>query len=630
MKKTALLLAALAALTLAAYWPVTDHDFVAYDDDIYVTANRHVTGGLTAENVRWAFTSFGYAANWHPLTWLSHQADVSLFGPRPGPHHLVSLLLHTAGALVLFLALRGATGAAWPSAFAAALFALHPLHVESVAWVAERKDVLSGLCWALSLLAYLAYVRRPGARRYLLVAACFALGLLAKPMVVTLPAVLLLLDFWPLGRWGLPGRSTPRGAALLLLEKLPLALLAAASSVVTYLAQQSGGGLVMSGHYPLAARLSNAAVSLVSYPAKLLLPVDLAVLYPFREQVPLLQAGAAALLALGITLLALRQARRRPWLAVGWLWYLVAVLPVIGVLQVGFQSMADRYSYLPSIGLFVLAAAELRAAARRRHRAAALALAAAAVLLCAVAARHQVGFWRDSETLFRRATAVTRSNWLAENNLGTALLQKGRLDEAIEHFTAALRVNPGYARTRVNLGDALLTRGKGAEALAQYEAALALDPSFSLARYHRGRALIELRRFDEALVDLRATLAQHPESADAHATTGVALLELGRPDEALGFFQAALRLDPGAVLPRLNMGLVLFNRGETAAVARLFREVIRLDPARPEAHLMLGRIAEREGRAPEAAASYREALRLRPGFAEARRRLERLEAAPGR
>jgi tetratricopeptide (TPR) repeat protein len=640
--KNLIILAALAVVTLLVFWPVIGHDFVNLDDDRYVTANRHVRGGLTGEDIRWAFTSLGYASNWHPLTWLSHMLDAQLFGLKAGPHHAVNLLLHAAATLILFLVLRLATGAVWPSAFTAALFAVHPLHVESVAWVAERKDVLSGLFWMLTMLAYIWYLRKPGAGRYLAMTGCFVLGLLAKPMLVSLPLVLLFFDWWPLNRFTPQGLFAARGRLIpglgrtppsadfgLITEKIPLFLLAGGSAAMTYLAQQRGGALALTGYFGTGTRLANAIVSVNRYLGRLIVPKGLAVFYPFAPDLSAGEVAAAALVAAGITLACLLAARRLPMLLTGWLWYLITLIPVIGIVQIGFQSMADRYTYIPYIGLFMMIAWGVGAASRRFPRQSAV-LAAGGILVLALlsaAARHQVAFWGGSITLFERAVSVTKDNWLAENNLGTVLQQNGRIDEAITHFTKALAIQPDYGRARVNLGSALLAKGRTLEAIPQYEEALRLDPGFYLAWYNLGIAMTRERRFEAAAADFRKAIDYSPEYADAYGNLGAALFNLGRYDEALETLREALRLDPSSAFSRYNMGLTLYRKGQTDQAATSFREVIRLAPGRVDARYMLGLLAE-EGRKPdEALAWYREVLRLSPEYAEARAGLERLSGA---
>src|SRR5437660_12724311 len=503
----------LAVATLAVYAQVAGHGFVSYDDPDYVSGNPYVRAGLTRAGLSWALTT-GHAGNWHPLTWLSHMLDCQLFGLRPGAHHLTNVLLHTANSLLLFVLLRGMSGALWPSAAVASFFALHPLHVESVAWVSERKDVLSTLFWMLTLLAYWRYTREPSLRRYLPVLVLLALGLMSKPMLVTLPLVMLLLDVWPLGRLPLaapeggdtpcversarrqevrPGshpraRKARRSEALprarratwppglrLVLEKVPLVALAAASSVFTFVVQLHGGAVAPVDALPFQARVANALVSYAAYLGKMIYPAGLVIFYP-RVPLPAWQVAAAGLALVAGSLLVIRLAPRRPWLLVGWLWYVVTLLPVIGLVQVGDLAMADRYTYVPLIGPFIMLAWSAAEIVRRRPAWRSTVAASAGVLLagCAVATGLQLRYWRSSMTLFEHAVEVIPDNYVAHLSLGNALAEQGRLDDAIAHYSAALRVKPDLATAHGNLGVILARQGTPEEAGAQYAAALPL------------------------------------------------------------------------------------------------------------------------------------------------------------
>lgn len=472
-----LIAAALCVLAVAVFWRTADFGFVAFDDPRYVLDNPHVLAGLSWSGVRWAFST-SWAANWHPLTWLSLMLDVQVFGPDPGWMHRVSLLWHCADTVLLFLVLRAATGSTWRPALVAALFAVHPLHVESVAWISERKDVLSAFFWLSAMGAWVRYARRPAVGRYLLVAVAMALGLLAKPMVVTLPAVLLLLDVWPLGRAD-PERPWRSWAPGLLLEKLPLLALSLASSAMTLAAQSGGGAVAASARLPLAARMGNALVAWVWYLWKSFWPTSLTAFHPHPAMSPAgipawKVAGAASLLA-GVSALAWRERRRRPWLAAGWAWFLVTLLPVIGLVQVGRQGMADRYAYLPIVGIFAMAAWSLPAASAPTRLAIA-AVAAAAVLALAVAARAQVETWRDTASLFSHATAVDHDNWLAWGNLGLWHFDRGRRDEALRAFLEAVRSAPWDADGWANVAACHAAEGRWGQAADALERAVALRP----------------------------------------------------------------------------------------------------------------------------------------------------------
>jgi tetratricopeptide (TPR) repeat protein len=584
-RQSLLIALVLVAATLAAFWRVGGNDFVAYDDATYVTGNAHVRAGLTAAGVRWAFTS-REAANWHPLTWLSHMADVEVLGLAPGRHHAESLLLHALNAVLLFLVLGGATGALLPSAAAAALFALHPLHVESVAWAAERKDVLCALFWLLTLGAYVRYARRRTAGRYLVVVALFSLGLLAKPMLVTLPFVLILFDWWPLGRLLPPGRAAAgppaQPAAALLAEKVPLLLLAAASSWVTLLAQQAGEAVVSAGNLPLVARFANAAVAYGTYLSKTLWPVGLSVFYryPAAAPAPLLWGAALALLAAG-TALVVRGRRTAPFLLVGWLWFLGTLVPVIGLVKVGAQFIADRYTYLPLVGIFIAAAwgGAVLARGGRGRQAVLGGAVAAALAICAALTWAQVGVWRDSRSLFEHALGVDPDNWLAHNNLGTVLTAAGSLDAAAAHYRAALRVKPDYETAHYNYANLLVGAGRLDEAAAQFREALRLSPRYAEASDNLGALLLRQGKFEEARRQFQATLEVSPDLPQARNNLGVALQKLGRRAEALPQFAAAVQLDPGFFRARVNLGLALAEFGRLAEAAEQLAAAERLDPA---------------------------------------------------
>ena len=594
----------LAVATLAVYAQVAGHGFVSYDDPDYVSGNPYVRAGLTRAGLSWALTT-GHAGNWHPLTWLSHMLDCQLFGLRPGAHHLTNVLLHTANSLLLFVLLRGMSGALWPSAAVASFFALHPLHVESVAWVSERKDVLSTLFWMLTLLAYWRYTRQPSLRRYLPVLVLLALGLMAKPMLVTLPLVMLLLDVWPLGRLPLAapeGRDTPRversarrqdvrpggdprarkarrSEALprarraawppglrLVLEKVPFVALAAASSVVTFVVQLHGGAVAPVDTLPFEARGANALVSYAAYLGKMIYPAGLVIFYP-RVPLPAWQVAAAGLALVAGSLLVIRLAPRRPWLLVGWLWYVVTLLPVIGLVQVGDLAMADRYTYVPLIGPFIMLAWTAAEIVRRRPAWRSMVAASVGVLLagCAAGTGLQLRYWRSSMTLFEHAVEVIPDNYVAHLSLGNALAEQGRLDDAIAHYSAALRVKPDLAKAHGNLGVILARQGKLEEAVAQYAEALRLNPDLPETHNNLGAALAERGRIEEAIAHYDRALRLKPDYPDAHTNLGMALAAQGKIDLAIAHYAEALRLDPDHPGARFNLSRALAARGTAAA-----------------------------------------------------------------
>lgn len=521
-KRQAGVLLALILLTGIVFSPVAHFDFVNLDDDVYVTANAIVQKGLTPEGIAWAFTTM-QVSNWHPLTWLSHMLDCQLFGVRPGAHHMVNLILHVLAASALFLVLAQMTGTFWNSAFVAALFAIHPLHVESVAWIAERKDVLSGLMWMLTLAAYAQYAQRPGWTRYLLVIFFFVLGLLSKPMIVTLPFVLLLLDYWPLRRFDVSNWvGSIRTLTRLVLEKTPLIALSAASCVITVIAQWQGGSLASTEMFPFHIRLANAVVSYVMYIVKTFYPVGLAVSYPHPgPSLPAWQILGAACVLIAVTVAAILLMRRFPYLLVGWLWYLGTLAPVIGLVQVGSQAMADRYTYVPLIGLFIMLTwglrdfgfwiLDLRFGRKCETRALHFAVPAGAViLLLSVLTALQASYWRDSVTLFEHALRVTEHNSVAHNNLGTALMDRGRYDEAAIHFSKAFEEAPSNTDALNNLGVMLLVLGKPAEAASVFTNVLERMPTDATVESNLGVAFMQEGNAEAARQHLMRALELDP------------------------------------------------------------------------------------------------------------------------
>jgi Flp pilus assembly protein TadD len=578
--------------------------FVNVDDTDYVLGNPHVQRGLGADAIAWALTGV-HSANWHPLTWISHMVDFGLFGAEPGGHHAVNVLWHAVNAVLAFLALRRLTGATATSAACAALFAWHPLRAESVAWVSERKDVLSGFFFFATLWLWAGFAgsrrsdaRLPRGASYALALVAFALGLASKPMLVTLPFVLLLLDWWPLRRLRLRGISTaspedperePRRqetAASLLLEKLPLFLLSAAAAVATYLAQDTGGAMLRS--IPLDVRLGNAVVSVARYLGKLVWPFGLSIMYSYPERWPAAAVGGALALVVGATALALWQWRRRPWLLVGWLWFLGMLVPVLGLVQVGVQAMADRYTYLPVVGLQIAllwTVRDLVAGSVVRMRAAA-ATTAVLVALLAVRAWVQVGVWRSSATLFAHATAVNEDSYLAHSNYGLALAEENRHAEAEQSFRRVLEIDPPHFT---------------AETLRENEYTV---------RYALGVMLLRQQRFDEAGEQLRRVLALVPDHLDANNHYGAILAMQGRLDEARTRFETALRYNPSSAPAHANLARIAMMQGDPEGAVRGYRRSIELQPADPTAHCGLAEALQRAGRGDEAARHRAEARRL--------------------
>ena len=551
---------ALAAVTMAVYAPVRQFEFLNFDDPDYVTANQEVLSGLTWQGVGWALTS-GHAANWFPATWVSHMLDAELYGANPAGHHVTNLLLHIASTLLLFGVLRKMTGKMGRSAFVAALFAVHPLHVESVAWVAERKDVLSTLFAMLVLWNYARYVERPGAGRYAGILVLYALGLMAKPMLVTLPFVLLLLDVWPLGRARLLADSAGRvtwsslleqGPVIrkLVWEKLPLFALGAASSVVTFAVQQQGGAVGSLEAAPFDFRVANAVVSYVAYIGKMLWPAGLAAMYPFPSELAGWKVFGSLFVLIGVTVAALWAVQsggmKRAYLPVGWFWYVGTLVPVIGLVQVGSAAMADRYTYVPLIGLFVIVAWGVPELLGEWPGRRAMLPAAAGVVICAcaVAARSQVWYWQGDQPLWNHALEVTTGNYLAHHNLAEALAREGKLDEALAHYAEAIRLRPEYGDAYNNLGLILMMQRRNEEALPFFAEAVRLKPGLAEAHNNMGVALKNMGRLDEAIAELREALRIMPDHANAHYNLGNALALQGNTDEALAHYGRALELRP--------------------------------------------------------------------------------------
>ncbi|MEJ2730323.1 MAG: tetratricopeptide repeat protein [Deltaproteobacteria bacterium] len=561
--------AVFVAATLFVYWKIWTHDFIGYDDDKYVAQNRYVSQGLSRESVIWAFRST-HASNWHPLTWLSHMLDVELYGMKPGAHHMTSLLFHILNSLLLFIVLRKMTGHVWQSGVVALLFAIHPLHVESVAWVAERKDVLSTFFWMLTLWSYTRYTRLPGMIRYLPVVGFFALGLMAKPMVVTLPFVMLLLDFWPLNRIQSRQLENHNGKPVaglsvlqLVYEKIPLFVLAGISCVITLIAQKKGEALGLLDAYPLVMRLANAAISYVKYLQKLFWPHDLAILYPYPATLKVWEISGACALLGAITFLSIWHRKRFPWLFVGWFWYAGTLLPVIGLVQVGVQAMADRYTYIPLIGVFVILSwgtIELFNSWRYRKMAL-IAIAAVVFSLQISSARAQVSFWKNSIRLFEHTLRVTAGNYVIHNNLGFELASQGQKDRALKHYSEALRINPGFELAHINYGSTLFAQGKIEESFAYNQALLKIRPEFAGVHYNFGILLLKTGRIDEAIVHFHEALRLKPDYAAAYNGLGAAMVAKGKIEEAIAHFKAALQIKPDLADAQNNLkNLSAYNR----------------------------------------------------------------------
>jgi protein O-mannosyl-transferase len=620
----------LFGLVTWAFLPALQNGFLNYDDQDYVTANDPVHHGLTWAGVKWAFQSTE-AANWHPVTWLSHMLDCQWYGFNPWGHHLTSVLLHAINSMLVFLVLRRMTGAVWRSALVAALFGLHPMHVESVAWVAERKDVLSACFAMLTLWAYSRYAEfkiqnsQFKIREWIWFAAAlilFALGLMSKPMLVTLPVILLLLDFWPLARFGPAESGGPTGQGAgsgkvaclgrLLLEKWPFFALAFASSVITVVAQHGVGAVETLEQVSLTSRVANALAAYVAYIQKCFYAGKLAVFYPYQE-IPAGEALWAGLLLLGVTVVSIRLARSRPYLVVGWFWFLVVLLPVIGLVQVGSQAMADRYSYLPFVGLFlILAWGVFEATPASSLWRLGVSLGCASLLLALFAGtRSQIRFWRDSVTLFAHAVEVTAPNAMALNNLGMGLFETGKADRAAECFQAALDLAPAFAHAHYNLGTTLAFRGRYAEAETRFRAALKSRPGYTDALVSLGSVLAMEGKNEEAEAVLRESVRQRPRDLKLRLNFGNVLAARGKTAEGLAEYYAATRLDPQDAVLRVTLGSWLVDLGQTDEGLVQLQEALRLQPT-AAAHEMVAAVLARRGDWSGAMQQNREALRLQP------------------
>jgi len=648
----------LATVTFIAFWQVHHNDFVNYDDPDYITQNSHIQNGVTMGGIRWALTTH-YGANWHPLTWTSHMLDIQFFGLKPGWHHLTSLLLHILNTILLFLVFHRMTKALWQSAFVAALFALHPLHVESVAWAAERKDVLSAFFWMLTMAAYVYYTERPGFQRYLPVVLFFVLGLMAKPMLITLPFVLLLLDYWPLQRFRQkksvpeirtesdkpaypdkrkgkskkrqavketakaekPAGSEDQGASIyfLIREKIPLFALTVLSGIVTYIAQQKGGAVGSMEAFPLNVRIANAFVSYIRYIGQMIWPDHLAVFYPHPGLGPSWQISGAVLLLAAVTLVVIRTAKRFPYLSVGWLWYVGTLVPVIGLVQVGSQARADRYTYIPLIGLFIIAAWGVPALLEKwRHRKAVLLASSALILACLfVVTWKQAGYWQNSITLFDHTLNVTDRNYLAHNNRGVAYEARGDRGRAIRDYDRSIEYNPKYAEAYNNRGVAYGRLGDYGRAIEDYDRAIERRPGYEKAYYNRGVAYCRLGDFGRAVKDYDRAIELNPTYVAAYNNRGIAFDGIGNYRQAMGDFDRVIELNPKDAEAHYNRGTVYYKIGNFSQAVADYNRAIELNPGYAEAYYNRGTVYGRLGNQRQFYEDLRRAARLGNGVAQA-------------
>ncbi|MFZ2948478.1 MAG: tetratricopeptide repeat protein [Desulfuromonadaceae bacterium] len=613
----------LLGLITAVYYQITSHQFINYDDPSYITENIHIQAGLTWEGVRWAFTTV-HEANWHPLTWISHMLDVELFGLNAGRHHLVSLLLHASNTLLLLLVLNRMTGKRWESVFVAALFALHPLHVESVAWSAERKDVLSTYFWMLTMLAYLRYVKKPGVPNFLLLLLLFACGLMAKPMLVTLPFVLMILDYWPLERVLTKKNSDAARACQYtqisflrsIIEKLPLLGLSVISCIITYLAQKSGGAVTPIDTYSLPVNAANALVSYVRYIGKMFWPAHLGIFYPHPgTALSLWKVAGAAFFLLMIMLLTFRFRRRCPYLLSGWLWYLVTLVPVIGIVRIGAQGMADRYTYVPLIGLFIAVSwgtADLTARLHLRKEIRVL-MAITIIFALSLGTWRQAGFWHSSAALFQHTVDVTGENPFAHNMLGAALMAEGKSKAAVPHFLEALRLKPHFAMAHYNLALVFDMQGKINGAEREYKKSLEINPYKAEPYNNLGLIYLNQRRSDEAEELFRRALNLKQGNVTLYNNLALLYIQQGKLGKAESLLKEALGFEPNAVETRYHLGLIYAGNGHLSDAEKEFIAVLSRNSIFTGAYYNLGLIYIKQGRLDEAFKNLKKALNLSPG-----------------
>src|ERR1035437_10384564 len=644
---------ALAVVILAVYWPVSRHEFINYDDRTYVTDNQHVLSGLTWGGIGWAFGRLhGERTYWHPLTWISHMVDCQVFGLKPAGHHLMNVLFHMLNTMLVFLVFLRMTGAFRRCAVVAGLFALHPLQVDTVAWVAERKNLLSTLFGLLAIWAYAQYMRKSQVQSlkskvqgpnsgvsgqwsvvggsfsilhptssflYVLSLGLFALGLMCKPVLVTLPFVLLLLDYWPLRRFQLkPRDSRLKTLFPFFLEKLPFLLLAATSSIITILAHRSLGMLDPGLMPPLGFRLENALVSYARYLGNTLWPSKLAIFYPLPAAWPLGAVAVSGVLVLAVTALAIGTVRSRPYLFVGWFWFAGVLVPCIGLIQAGAQALADRFAYLPLVGLFLgLVWTVADWSSRWPHRSRVLSFGVVILLLlCASLSRRQVAHWQNTETVFRHALAVTEGNFLAHGKLGEALAASGKLREAEAEFGEAIKINQAYFPVMCSLAIQLRANGHSEAALSLFNQAVQLLPQDATAHYNLAIGLADQQRVGEAVAHYKEALRLGPNLAPAHNNLASLLLVQGNAADALPHALAALRLEPNYPQAHLNAGNALFLQGKFADATAPYAAAAKLDPGNAEARLNRGKALINLDKPQEAEADLKEAARLQPGNAE--------------
>jgi protein O-mannosyl-transferase len=585
----------LMVATFCIYSQLQDHEFINFDDDLYITDNLNVQAGLTGESFKWVFTT-SHPPYWHPMTWLSHMLDYQLYGLHPKGHHLTNIFIHISSVLILFIVLLRMTGAFWQSGFVAAMFAFHPLNVESVAWIAERKNVLSTLFWLLTMWAYIHYAERPTVKRYGLVFLFFTLGLMSKPMLVTLPFVLLLLDYWPLRRLKFEQersrdkileKNTAKKPEVfqLVLEKVPLFLLTVGLSIVTVHLQSIAGAVKSLDVFPLQARLTNAVFSYLEYLGKMIWPSGLSILYPHPgNALPVWQGILSGMVLVGITIISIRLIRKAPYFAVGWFWYLGTLVPVIGIVQVGGQAMADRFSYIPLIGIFIIVAWGVPGLISKwSHKGKVLFVSAGIVIFALlITTWKQTSHWKNSIAVYNHAIRVTDKKYsglaVIHNNLGISLFADQKSEEAISHFKMAIKLRPSYDKAHFNLGVALFSEQKNKEAISHYKMATNLNPNYTAAHFNLGVALFADRKNEEAIYHLKMAIKLKPTYTTAHFNLGVALLAGRKNGEAISHYKIAIKLNPNYTNAHYNLGVALLQKEEMKEAVHHFKEALRLKP----------------------------------------------------
>jgi len=629
----------LIASALIVFWQVQDHDFITYDDPIYVTNNSYVKTGLNIESLKWAFTT-NYAGFWHPLTWLSLMLDYELYGVNPGGYHWTNLILHVANTVLLFLSLNLMSGAIWRCAFVAALFAVHPLHVESVAWVSERKDVLSTLFWMLTMISYTYYIRKRTLGRYVLVFSTFTLGMMAKPMLMTLPFVLILLDYWPLKRFELGKTdsimrkgwdsfkrciklSQGEKLYLILIEKIPFIVLSVIFSIVTFTAEKQFGAISSLKELSIAERIYNAIVSYSLYIIKMFCPLNLAFFYPHPGSWPLWEIGISCVFLIAFTYMSMKCAKTYPYGIVGWLWYLVTLIPVIGLIQVGSHAMADRYTYIPLIGIFITTSWAISDFAVKKpfgklSNMVLMGLPVVSVLVLMICAYFQVGYWRESRILYRHAVAVTHANYAAHNNLAAALGKLGQDDVALSHLYESVRIKPDFSVANYNLGLAMFAKGRDEEALGYYNKALQFRPDYIKVYYDIEATLLRMGKLQEIVGSYQQALSKNPQNVEIKNKLGISEARIGLHEEAARQFREVVRIQPNFAGAYNNLAMELLKLKQYNEAIKNFRRALQIKPEYANAHYYLAFALKKQGLHEEANKHFQKAVTINSAYKDRR------------